>query len=844
MFNVSNKKAISKLSRESFKGNKTRNIIAIIAIALTAMMFTALFTISGGVIENIQKQTMRQAGGDGMAVVKYITDEEYNNIKDHKLIKEISYNRAICDDVYNIELIKRRAEVYYMDDIGMKLGFIELSGGHKPKKVNEIIMDTTAIEMLGIKKEVGSKVNLTMNVHNKKVKREFVLCGWWEADPVFNVSIMVTSRSYVDKYIDELYNLYDANGSLTGAINSYIMFDNSFNIEGKLEKVITESGYSLNENDKNFVESNVNWSYMSSNFDPISATIVILVILLIVLTGYLIIYNIFQISVINDVRFYGLLKTIGTTSKQIKKIIKKQAFMLSLIGIPIGLIFGYFIGTKFVPIFMSSITNSSGYEYHTSANPIVFLLSGIFTFITVRISTKKPSRIASKISPVETVKYTENASNYKRKKNKKNSAKISSMARSNLGRNKKKTVIMIISMALSIVLVTVVYSLSISFDMDKYLSTFVDTDFIIGHADYFNYNYRGPENEVSKSFIEYVNSLDGFEEGGKIYANIRDVECFSVEDKENKKDFNLAYDKNHMSAVYGMDNLPLKRLKVIEGEIDYEKLKTGDYILEGVKLDDNHNPIKEDSHFNVGDSVVLHNYKGKSNNIDKRKYTTRKFKIMAKVEMNNYTNTCMSWFEYSYYLPSSVYKTMVENPGVMSYSFNVRDDKEEKAEKVILNYTQNNEKLMNYSSKGTHVREFEDLKNTLIMVGGLLSLVVGIVGILNFFNSMLTSIITRKREFAILQSIGMTNAQLKKMLVYEGFYYVFYVCLFGGIFSIIFSLTVVKALANLFWFTTYKFTVLPIFLMIPLFFIIGLILPFVMSSIVNRQSIVERLRVE
>ena len=705
-------------------------------------------------------------------------------------------------------------------------------------------MDTTAIDLLGIKKEVGSIVNLNMKVHNKNISRKFVLSGWWEPDPVFNVSVMVTSRAYVDKYIDELYNSYNEDGSLTGAINSYIMFDNSFNLEKKLEKVITESGYSTDKDDKNFMENNVNWAYMSSNFDPTSAIIVIAVVLLIVLTGYLIIYNIFQISVINDVRFYGLLKTIGTTSKQIKKIIKKQAFMLSFIGIPIGLIFGYFIGTKFVPIVMTLDTSSSGYEYHTSASPIIFLLSAIFAFVTVSISTRKPSRIASKISPVETVKYTESAGNYKRKRLKKNSAKISSMARSNLGRNKKKSVIMIISMALSIVLVTVVYSMSISFDMDKYLSTFVDTDFMIGHADYFNYNYSGPENEVSKSFIEYVKGLEGFEDGGRIYANIRDTECFSVEDKDFDQEINRAYDGNPMSAVYGMDNLPLKRLKVIEGEIDYEKLKTGDYILEGVKLDDNHNPIKEDSHFNVGDSVVLHNYKGKSNNIDKRKYTTRKFKVMAKVEMNYNTNTCMVVFPYSYYLPSSVYKTMVKHPGVMSYSFNVRDDKEEKAEKDILNYTENNEKIMSYSSKSLHVREFEDLKNMLIMVGGFLSLVVGIVGILNFFNSILTSIITRKREFAILQSIGMTNSQLKKMLVYEGFYYVFYVCLFGGIFSVIFSLTVVRALTNVFWFTTYKFTILPIVLMIPLFLIVGVILPFVMSSVVNRQSIVERLRVE
>lgn len=132
MYRVKNKKAVRQLSRRSFKVNKSRNIIAVFAIALTAVLFTAILTVGSGIAENFQRQTMRQAGGDGMGVLKYITDQEYDGIKGHPLIKEMSYNRLLCDRVDNEELIKRHGEFYYMDDVAMKLGFCEPTGGHKP----------------------------------------------------------------------------------------------------------------------------------------------------------------------------------------------------------------------------------------------------------------------------------------------------------------------------------------------------------------------------------------------------------------------------------------------------------------------------------------------------------------------------------------------------------------------------------------------------------------------------------------------------------------------------------------------------------------------------------------
>lgn len=838
MYRVKNKKVIRTLSDKSLRAAKERNIIAVLAIALTAMLFTALFTAGSGIMENLQRQTMRQAGGDGMAVLKYVSDETYEKVKNHPLIKEISYNRILSSSVDNEALLKRHGELYYMDDVGIRLGFCEPTTGSRPKAENEIIMDTRTMQLLGAEQRIGAPVTLELTVHGRQVTREFVLSGWWEADPVFNVSILVASRAYVDAHIEELYDSYEEDWDMTGVINCYIMFHNSLGIEGKLDRVVTESGYSRDEDAGNYISCNVNWSYLSANMKPDAVTVagVLSALLLILLAGYLIIYNIFQISVIKDIRFYGLLKTIGATGKQIKKLIHRQALLLSCVGIPAGLIMGWFLGCFLVPVVMIRLF-LAGNENQTSANPFIFLGSALFALVTVSVSVARPGRIAARVSPVEAVRYTDRDGKYRKKERRsERGARISRMAAANLLRNQKRTLLVILSMSLSLVLFNTLYTFSLGFDMDKYLSKFVDTDFLIGHGDYFNYRYTGPENALSESMIQAVEQQPGFLEGGRLFTNVRSTEGFTVETDD-------APDSTALGAVvYGLEDLPLGRLEVLEGSIDEEKLKSGNYILEGIQLDDNERPYWETSHFAVGDTVTLHTYEGVNEDGVEKERIVREFEVMAKVKIKYYTNSCLVNYDYSFYLPAEIYQEMITVPGVMSYAFNVEEGTEQDMESFLSDYTEHVEPVMNYSSKSTRTGEFQGMKNMVLLVGGALSLVTGLIGILNFINSVLTSILTRRKEFAMLRSVGMTGRQLLQMLMAEGMYYAI---ISGGVSLAIgtaLSLGTVKNLGNSLWFFSYRFTVLPILLTTPILLAVGAVLPWIVLKRVERQSIVERLR--
>lgn len=125
--------------------------------------------------------------------------------------------------------------------------------------------------------------------------------------------------------------------------------------------------------------------------------ILAVLLLLILLTSYLIIYNAFQISVAGDIRLYGLLKTIGATPRQLRHIIRVQALSLSALSIPVGLLLGWLIGGVLTPVVTE---NLNGVTAMVSASPLLFVGSALFALATVFLSCSRPGRPAAKASPI------------------------------------------------------------------------------------------------------------------------------------------------------------------------------------------------------------------------------------------------------------------------------------------------------------------------------------------------------------------------------------------------------------------------------------------------------------
>lgn len=509
---VKNQKTIRRLSFRIFGANRTRNLVAVLAIALTAMMFTALFTIAVTLNHSSEQQMMRQVGGYSHGGFKRLTEEQVDDLRDDPLIREsgATYLFSVPEED---AFLKISAEMRYAEDNYAKFCWSLPTSGAMPKQGKEIAMDTAVLELLGIPAKLGEEVELTYPLGNTLVTDTFTLCGYWEADPALPAHMIWLSKEYALSQMEQA-SPEEREQNNVGDWYLDLVFEDSRDISGTLEKIAENHGYTIGESTEGTeLACGINWAYTSTHSESMDAQSIfplIGAVIVMLLTGYLIIYNVFQISVAGDVRFYGLLKTIGTTGRQIRRIVRWQALLLSGIGIPIGLIFGYLTGNLLMPVIMANLDDATVYR---SANPVIFIGAALFALVTVFISCFLPARRAAKVSPVEAVRYTEQSRTKKKKKKSRNRNRLFQMAWANLMRNKLKTILVVLSLALSIVMLNGVYGFTRGFSMDGFLEKFVISDFLVADADYFKYS--GWE-EVSPSLVESLKHLDGFEDGGYV----------------------------------------------------------------------------------------------------------------------------------------------------------------------------------------------------------------------------------------------------------------------------------------------------------------------------------------
>lgn len=858
MRKVKNQKVIRNLSDKSFRASRTRNTIAVLAIALTSMLFTTLFTIGLGSVENFQQQTMRQSGGDSHGVIKDITMEEYEALKDHPLIKESAACEVLADNVANPEFLKRHVELWYVPEYHYPHRYLEIEEGRAPEKADEVLVDEVTMELLGLPKETGQEITLSLQVgmaDPAAEDRPFTVSGILKADPAMNTGFVITSEDYLTKYAEEIKAAEREEYAMTGRIDMDVNFSNSFNIQKKLEQVITESGYSVTEGDKNYLSSNVNWAYVSDSAqsDPMTMGAVAGGLFIILLTGYLIIYNVFQISVVKDIRYYGLLKTIGTTGRQIRKIVRRQAWKLAVAGIPLGLVTGFFVGKGIVPLVVER-SAYQGSDVQVSLNPWIFAGAILFSLATVWISTRKPARIAGRVSPIEAVRYTEDQNEKKKEKKGTDGGKLWRMALSNLARSKGRTVIVILSLSLSVILLNSIFTVTSSFSMDQFLKKFVVSDFLIANAEYFNSEYYGvkegiEEISLSESFIRACEEEDGFERGGRLYmSNEVGLEAETYQPTENvmtdengefynmfgseKVPYQRNEDGNYRTTFYGLEDYPLEKAEPFEGETDLsvikEKLATGKYLLGAVATDDNDQVIEDEIYYHAGDHVTLVMKDGEK----------REFEILSLIKENYYGLTNRMGSQFAFYTTADVFLSMESPDYLMSYEFDVEDGREAQFEEFLENYTTTQEPLMHYESKQKWLDEFNGLTGLFTLVGGVLTMVVGVIGILNFVNATLTGIVTRKREFAIMEAIGMTKRQLTRMLMLEGLYYAGFTILCSLAGGCLLSVTLVRILADGMWFMEYQFILWPMLIVFPILLLLGVLVPYLAYLPQRRESVV------
>lgn len=846
MWKVKNKKVINRLSRRTLAARRKKNIVVILAILLTTMMFTALFTVAGAINESFQESTMRQVGGKSMAGLKCILPEDFEKIAKDSAVKSPSY-RIVVGNAINEELLKVSTEVNYAEDENAKDMFCYPTEGTMPRKRSEVATSTVVLDALGIPCRVGENVPLTIWVEGRTITENFTLSGYWEGDPVAMAQECWVSKAFCEEVAPTPDKPFKEQEKIEYAGYWMMDFDyaNSWDIEAKTIALLERNGY-----DSNIVDYGINWAYTTSSVDTESIVLMGVILFLILASGYLIIYNIFSLNVVGDIQSYGLLKTIGTTEKQLKKLVRKQAYLLSLIGIPCGLILGVVVGKCLFPIIVRNFEIGSVINF--SVKPIFLVGAALFSFLTVWISCRKPCKVAASVSPVEAVRYTDTS--YSGKKKEKKSKKVStfSFAWANVGRNRKKVVIVVLSLSLSMILLNCVYSLVSGFDKDKFVSQYLIGDATVTDASILNFasgglNIKGITPKVQKD-LQKIDGVEGvhnvyYDDETSIlldkaaYNSLMDFidnnpTYFSDEYAETEVDF-LKENEVLTCDLYGIDQWGTEQLEVCKGKVDWEKFQTGKYVLINTfGMSWEQDPLMG-VYYDVGDTLTLQLPDG----------TKKNYEVMALASVPYaMTSRRFSLFDTRLILPETEYFANVKDKGAMLTTLSLEEKKEESVNQALENYTENEEKNLTYVSKQTYEKEFKEFTSMFWIVGGALSFVLALIGILNFINAIVTGILARKKELAMMEAVGMTGKQMKGMLAWEG---IFYIAL-TGVFSIaaggLISQLLLKNVAEEMWFLSYHFTVLPIAVCIPILVLLACVIPVTAYNRMAKESTVERIR--
>lgn len=858
------------LTLRYLKENKKRTIVTIIGIILSTALICGIGNIYNSFMDYEIRKTV-ESNGDFHATFYNVQKKDLSKIAKSAGISKYAYSEDLDFGKYNDENFLLNIKSY---DKGAFDGYqISLKEGKLPTNNKEIVISEDSSILR--EKKVGDII--TLNVGKRVTKDGNTLTGYWMDDdekfidtykekykivgivnkPGFESGQQITTAiTYLD--INNISNNQEVNVSISANkpkeiydITSVI----SKNLGLKLEAVVdgeTDSFYYNNENGEYYEDLKLNEHLLrlqgASAHDNINLgieKIIIFVASLVIICTIATVYNAFSISISERKKQFGILNSIGTTKSQTTKLVLMEAFIVSIIGIPIGILAGTFAIDMVFKIVGRFYGNSMIGEWGLRVvySPSIIILSAIIVIITILISAILPARQAAKISPLEAIKNSSNLKIGKVKDSKIVRALFKAegvLAYKNLRRNKKKFRITLFSLIISVVIF-------ISFS--GFMTLFINANKV--QFGQLNYDLILASNsEMDKNSLEELKNIDGIETmstrndyGMGIYIPENKInkeneslinENFSKDTVDNKMVYDIVNSSVKLPGDFGINKINLKK-----GSFDKKKaIKENGVIL--VRKSYCEEPGKkyelELTDYKVGDTVkaYIQEYDGEK---DIRKEV--EFKIMAITD-----DIPIGSFQYSYMgLDFITYDEVGKKIGfdASTTEMYISTNKEESTMNAIKEFAQK----YGYGIID-QMEESKKLEETFmvmqIFVYGFV-VVISLVSITNIVNTISTNINLRKRELAIIKSIGVTPGGFNKMIYLESLLYGALALIYGMPLGIVLVVAMNVILGDVISFGL----VLPWGAMIICvigIFVITFISSYIPMKKINKENIIENIRQE
>ena len=710
---------IRKIVFAQLKHDKLKKYLSIFAISLATFLMTAVLLLVSGIIE-VNTNGGNSITGSYHALVSGLTKQQYEKLSADERIEKLGFNvlvKSASSDGLQLN-------ISCSNEDSLVLNGLSVSEGNMPQKKNEILVEKDYLSKQGIDAKIGDKIVLPGE--NNQERQEFVISGY------IKTSAKGTDRSLYAAIVSMEYFL-DIDGWNT--LSPMAMFrlksqyaSESEQIQNEITEICKEAGI--------LQSPSINHAYLELSQPSVLLVIAgIAGLAIVIMAGVLVIYCIFYISIINSIREYGQLRTIGMTEKQIKRLVYKEGTSLSLIAIPIGLIMGTFLSYFLVP---------QGFQFKNLlwAYPIAIL----FSYLTVRLSIRKPAVIAASVSPIEAYRY-ETGSNYGDKYKGKKITPIS-LAKEQIIRDKKKNVLTITSLVLTGVLL---------FGTSSILSSINARDMALSGFSLGQFYIRIQDQELRENALETVESNSPFtEESYNALGQVSGVkQITTITNLPVSNDLNA---KESNGAIVGFDETDMDLIEECNlGKPipKYQEIASKNQIIIG-------RPSDFEEYFGiqpeVGNSIKLKVFDGTETK-------EMEFSIAAVLDENKIGNNGDKID--MLLLPNDSMKKIVSSNMTYQWVIRVDEKMEQQAEKEIKQILVTNPRLAVTTLSGA-IAQNENFLQGMILALAVIIIFISCFAIMNLLNTIFTGVIVRQKEFALMRSVGMTQKQLTIMVCCEG----------------------------------------------------------------------------
>ncbi len=843
---------LNDLTIKNLKLNKKRTIVTIVGIILS----TALMVGIGLLFSSFQDYMIRETiSYNGKYEAEYgdVSLDKLNSIdkKDFSYFyqKPIGFSKFDSANEYKPYIYISSVDKEYFNEL-------HLISGRFAENDSELVISNHINTNGGASYKIGDIITLKYGERVIEGVNTLANNEYYEEETLNIVGektytiVGIVERSNFEDYSASGYSTFtlDMNDK-DGTANVFVMFNNKKKIIKQSEDLAKKLGY----NNAISYNSTLLALYGESTYGNIMKSMITMIVIMLSLVSIgciVVIYNSFAISVMERKKEFGLLSSIGATKKQLSYTVFFEALIEGIIGIILG-ICGAYIGIGTVILIINNLIGDIlVLKLNLVTNIVFIIIPVIFMILVIFISALVPSRRAAKVSPIEAIRQNDDIKiNKKKIKTGKLVNKLfgieGEIALKNIKRNKKKYRVTIVSLFISIVLF-------ISFS--SYMNYTIDTaSSVMGEVPYdYQISYFGDDNDIDAldKISEIIKSNDVKEYVSYSASNLSIIGNYTYSD-EYLDFYKSAYGDDGIKAL---TNLKYQYISIyILDDISYNKYKEligldKDSVIllnkfKGVSYGNNKRVNYDIPVINNGDiNIKICNFDDNDEDVDTTKYCNKK---IDNIFITNKSFDLIEEFSYMSDFKLIVNKKLYDNisdSGTHYTQYNIISDNTDNIDKL----TKELDKYDNVNY--TNVKESMKQANNMILVVKILMYgfigLITLIGVTSVFNTISTSMALRKREFAVLRSIGLTRKGFNKILFFES--------LFFGLKSLIYAIPVSLgvtiiihyALADMMSINSIVIPWKAIIISIVSVFVIVLLTMMYSTSKIKKHNIIEQIREE